>query len=53
MKGMVRWCQIRGIRPIAARVKLAGGECIDYALTAENGWYPDFEELEKIVGGRG
>ena len=30
-------------------VKLAGGECIDYALTAENGWYPDFEELERLV----
>ena len=32
-------------------VKLAGGECVDYALTAENGWFPDFEELEKLVGG--
>jgi LL-diaminopimelate aminotransferase len=31
-------------------VKLAGGECVDYTLTAENGWYPDFEELERVVG---
>jgi aspartate/methionine/tyrosine aminotransferase len=31
-------------------VKLAGGECVDYALTAEKGWFPDFEELEKVVG---
>jgi aspartate/methionine/tyrosine aminotransferase len=30
-------------------VKLAGGTCIDYTLTAENGWYPDFEELERLV----
>ncbi len=27
-------------------VKLAGGTCVDYSLTAEKGWYPDFEELE-------
>lgn len=30
-------------------VKLAGGNCIDYSLTAEGGWYPDFEELERLV----
>ncbi len=30
-------------------VKLAGGTCVDYTLTAENGWYPDFEELERLV----
>src|ERR1700742_146242 len=34
-------------------VKLAGGTCVDYSLTAENGWYPDFEELEKSVSGHG
>ena len=28
-------------------VKLAGGECVDYDLKAENNWFPDFEELEK------
>src|SRR6201991_2721745 len=32
-------------------VKLAGGECVDYALTAENGWFPDFVELGKLGGG--
>lgn len=30
-------------------VKLAGGECIDYELTANNNWFPDFEALEKLV----
>jgi LL-diaminopimelate aminotransferase len=30
-------------------VKLAGGECVDYDLTEENNWEPDFEELDKIV----
>jgi LL-diaminopimelate aminotransferase len=30
-------------------VKLAGGTCVDYALKAENNWYPDFEELERLV----
>src|SRR2546423_14650556 len=30
-------------------VQLAGGECVDYALTSEKGWYPDFEELERLV----
>jgi len=30
-------------------VKLAGGVCVDYALTAENSWYPDFGELERLV----
>ncbi|MBS1665037.1 MAG: aminotransferase class I/II-fold pyridoxal phosphate-dependent enzyme [Bacteroidetes bacterium] len=33
-------------------VKLAGGECIDYSLTAAGGWYPDFEELERLVAGK-
>ena len=30
-------------------VKLAGGDCIDYTLNGENGWLPDFEELERLV----
>jgi LL-diaminopimelate aminotransferase len=34
-------------------VKLAGGTCVDYSLTAESGWYPDFEELERLVVGDG
>ena len=27
-------------------VKLAGGVCVDYDLTLENDWFPDFDELE-------
>jgi len=30
-------------------VKLAGGHCIDYALSGDKGWKPDFEELERLV----
>ncbi len=30
-------------------VKLAGGECVDYDLTEENNWEPDFEALDKLV----
>jgi LL-diaminopimelate aminotransferase len=29
-------------------VKLAGGTCRSYHLTAKNHWYPDFEALEKM-----
>ena len=32
-------------------VKLAGGNCIDYTLSSESGWAPDFEELERLVSG--
>jgi LL-diaminopimelate aminotransferase len=28
-------------------VKLAGGNCIDYALKEENNWMPDIEEIKK------
>jgi aspartate/methionine/tyrosine aminotransferase len=31
-------------------VKLAGGRCIDYSLSGDKGWKPDFEELERLVG---
>src|SRR3984957_2221771 len=34
-------------------VKLAGGTCVDYSLTEEGGWYPDFGELERLVVGHG
>jgi LL-diaminopimelate aminotransferase len=34
-------------------VKLAGGTCVDYSLTEESGWYPDFGELERLVVGNG
>jgi len=30
-------------------VKLAGGECVDYSLKAENNWLPDLAELEEEV----
>jgi LL-diaminopimelate aminotransferase len=30
-------------------VKLAGGICVDYDLTEEGGWKPDFQKLEKLV----
>jgi LL-diaminopimelate aminotransferase len=30
-------------------VKLAGGECVDYDLTEENNWEPDFDALDKLV----
>ena len=30
-------------------VGLAGGTCVDYSLTEAGGWYPDFEELERLV----
>lgn len=29
--------------------KLAGGTCIDYELTEMNNWFPDFDQLEKMV----
>jgi LL-diaminopimelate aminotransferase len=34
-------------------VKLAGGVCVDYELKGENNWYPDFEELERLVAAPG
>ena len=34
-------------------VKLAGGTCVNYSLTEEGGWYPDFGELERLVVGHG
>ena len=30
-------------------VKLAGGECVDYDLTEENNWEPDFDALDKLI----
>lgn len=29
--------------------KLAGGICIDYELTDENNWFPDFDRLDELV----
>jgi LL-diaminopimelate aminotransferase len=34
-------------------VKLAGGTCVDYALTGENDWLPDFAELDRVVARSG
>jgi LL-diaminopimelate aminotransferase len=34
-------------------VRLAGGVPIEYSLTAEKGWFPDFDELEGLVKGSG
>ncbi len=28
---------------------IAGAKCVDYNLTKENNWFPDFDELEQIV----
>lgn len=36
-----------GYPTYSSAVKLAGGTCIEYALTAEHNWEPDFEALEK------
>jgi len=38
-----------GYQTYRSAVKLAGGECVEYGLTEAGGWYPDFEELEKVV----
>jgi aspartate/methionine/tyrosine aminotransferase len=29
-------------------VKLAGADCVEYALTSDNAWQPDFEKLEQM-----
>lgn len=34
-------------------VKLAGGECVDYDLTEDNNWEPDFDALDKLVAAGG
>jgi LL-diaminopimelate aminotransferase len=34
-------------------VKLAGGRCVDYTLSGDKGWRPDFEELERLVEASG
>jgi LL-diaminopimelate aminotransferase len=35
-------------------VKLAGGTCLDYTLSGDKNWMPDFDELDRLVesGGR-
>jgi LL-diaminopimelate aminotransferase len=34
-------------------VKLAGGTCIDYTLSGDSRWLPDFDELDRLVKGHG
>jgi LL-diaminopimelate aminotransferase len=34
-------------------VKLAGGICLDYTLSGEEGWLPNFDELDRLVEGSG
>ena len=34
-------------------VKLAGGTCLDYMLRGEEGWLPNFDELDRLVEGSG
>jgi LL-diaminopimelate aminotransferase len=38
-----------GYPAYAAAAKIAGAEVVYYDLKEENDWYPDFEQLEKIV----
>lgn len=38
-----------GYPTYTSAAKLAGGSCIDYTLSAENNWFPDFEQLEKLI----
>ncbi|MBA4166929.1 MAG: aminotransferase class I/II-fold pyridoxal phosphate-dependent enzyme, partial [Chitinophagaceae bacterium] len=41
-----------GYPTYSSAVKLAGGECISYALNAENNWKPDFDAIQKTITGR-
>jgi aspartate/methionine/tyrosine aminotransferase len=34
-------------------VKLAGGTCLDYTLSGEEDWLPNFDELDRLVEGSG
>lgn len=38
-----------GYPTYSSAVKLAGGKCIDYDLTEENNWEPDFNALENSI----
>lgn len=35
-----------GYPAYSASVKLSGGECVEYTLTQENGWMPDFDRID-------
>lgn len=38
-----------GYPTYTSAAKLAGGNCIDYTLSEVNNWYPDFQQLNKLV----
>jgi len=38
-----------GYHTYRSAVKLAGGICVDYQLTAEHSWQPDLDALERVV----
>src|SRR5690349_15937226 len=40
-----------GYPTYTSAAKLAGGKIVEYKLTEENNWFPDFEEIEKIGKG--
>jgi aspartate/methionine/tyrosine aminotransferase len=48
-KGDIALVPNPGYPTYRSAVKLAGGVCMDYDLKEENGWQPDFEELEKMI----
>jgi LL-diaminopimelate aminotransferase len=48
-KGDIALVPNPGYPTYRSAVKLAGGICMDYELTAENNWRPDFDGLEKMV----
>jgi LL-diaminopimelate aminotransferase len=50
-KGDIALVPNPGYPTYRSAVKLSGGVCMDYDLKEENGWRPDFEELERMIGG--
>ena len=40
-----------GYPTYSSAVKLAGGKIVEYHLSRENNWFPDFAELEKVSAG--
>lgn len=47
-KGDIALVPNPGYPTYRSAVKLAGGTCLEYELSAENDWFPDFESLEKM-----
>ena len=42
-----------GYPTYTSAAKLAGGDVVQYSLSEENDWYPDFDELENLVKNAG